>query len=284
MSPPFLISELAARSGFTASTLRYYEQVGLLHATQRSAGGYRLYDEPALARLRFIDRAKQLGLPLKEIRDLVAVWDTGPCGHVQDRLREHIAAKKGEVEARIEQLRAFAIQLDQARRTLGTLTPDSRCGDDCGCADPDSAHVVNPPGVTLLELTPRGELLAFPISTQPETQPQTISTRPSPVSIASRPPVPVACTLKPAEQPARASAWAQLLDRVQERTVIDGGLRLRFPVDSALAGQLAELAVQEQECCSFLTFSLHSGTELLLDVLAPDDAAAVIADLFGTQP
>ena len=63
MTASLRISDLAARSGFTTSTLRYYEQVGLLAATQRSSGGYRLYDEAALVRLRFIDRAKQLGLP-----------------------------------------------------------------------------------------------------------------------------------------------------------------------------------------------------------------------------
>jgi len=51
----------------------------LLTVADRSAGGYRLYDEAAVTRLRFIERAKQLGLPLEEIRELVAVWDGGQC-------------------------------------------------------------------------------------------------------------------------------------------------------------------------------------------------------------
>ena len=86
MSDTSLISELAARSGFTASTLRYYGQVGLLAAADRTPAGYRRYDEAAVTRLRFIDRAKQLGLPLEEIRELVGIWDQGRCAHVQDKL------------------------------------------------------------------------------------------------------------------------------------------------------------------------------------------------------
>ena len=43
---------LATRTGFPPSTLRYYEQVGLLAAPARSSGGYRLYDEAAVAPAR----------------------------------------------------------------------------------------------------------------------------------------------------------------------------------------------------------------------------------------
>jgi DNA-binding transcriptional MerR regulator len=109
---------VAARTGFTPSALRYYEQVGLLTATERSSGGYRLYDEAVVARLRFIDRAKQLGLPFEEIRELVAVWDAGVCAHVQDGLRAHVTAKASEVRSRIEELTAFAGQLDTALAAL----------------------------------------------------------------------------------------------------------------------------------------------------------------------
>jgi len=129
------ISELAARTGFSASALRYYEQVGLLAAAERSAGGYRLYDEAAITRLRFIDRAKQLGLRLEEIRELVAVWDAGLCGHVQEDLRGRIRAKQVQVQARIAGLSAFAVQLDQAAGALSTRTPGSPCGPGCGCVD-----------------------------------------------------------------------------------------------------------------------------------------------------
>jgi DNA-binding transcriptional MerR regulator len=78
----YRISELAERTGFPASTLRYYEQQGLLPAVARTSGGYRSYDERTVERLSFIARAKQLDLPLDEIRDLAAVWDDGACAPV----------------------------------------------------------------------------------------------------------------------------------------------------------------------------------------------------------
>ena len=68
--PPLTIADAAARTGFPASTLRYYEQVGLIEP-ERTASGYRVYDDRALLRLTFIGRAKALGLSLDEISELV---------------------------------------------------------------------------------------------------------------------------------------------------------------------------------------------------------------------
>lgn len=115
----YRISELAERSGFAASTLRFYEQVGLLPAAQRSPGGYRLYGEATVQRLRFIASGKRLGLPLEEIRELVAVWHGGTCGPVQDRLRPLLTEKVTEVDARVAELTAFSAQLAEALAELG---------------------------------------------------------------------------------------------------------------------------------------------------------------------
>ena len=64
------ISEVAERSGVPASTLRYYERLGML-AARRNPNGYRHFDEDHLERLEFIASAKRLGLELPEIRDLL---------------------------------------------------------------------------------------------------------------------------------------------------------------------------------------------------------------------
>lgn len=78
--PQMRISQLAERSGVPATTLRFYETAGLLPA-DRTAAGYRLYDQEAVERLAFIGAAKHLGLPLEEIADLLGVWETGGlCG------------------------------------------------------------------------------------------------------------------------------------------------------------------------------------------------------------
>ena len=49
----YTIGEIAGRSGFTASALRYYEGIGLLEPATRTEAGYRLYDDQALSRLAF---------------------------------------------------------------------------------------------------------------------------------------------------------------------------------------------------------------------------------------
>ena len=79
------VSELAERSGVAATTLRYYEERGLLPA-QRSPAGYRLYDEHALDRLAFIASAKHLGLDLDEIGELAALLAEQPCSRVKEAL------------------------------------------------------------------------------------------------------------------------------------------------------------------------------------------------------
>ena len=83
------ISQLATRSGIPASTLRFYDSAGLLPAA-RTAAGYRLYGEEAVERLGLISTAKHLGLPLEEIGDLLAVWETGTCAQVKADLQSRI--------------------------------------------------------------------------------------------------------------------------------------------------------------------------------------------------
>ncbi|MYV05313.1 MerR family DNA-binding transcriptional regulator [Furfurilactobacillus milii] len=50
----YLISDLAALAGVSARTLRYYDQIGLLHSTGKTGSGYRQYDEEAVLRLQQI--------------------------------------------------------------------------------------------------------------------------------------------------------------------------------------------------------------------------------------
>ena len=64
---PLTISQVAARSGFAASALRFYEEEGLISAS-RTSGGQRRYDRGVLRRLAFIRAAGNVGLTLDEIR------------------------------------------------------------------------------------------------------------------------------------------------------------------------------------------------------------------------
>jgi MerR family transcriptional regulator, copper efflux regulator len=126
------ISELAERTGVPATTLRFYENAGLLPA-DRAANGYRRYDEDAVARLGFIGAAKRLGLPLEEIAELLTIWADGSCAEVCDDLRPRLTRRIAETEQRAGELAAFTATLYAAREHLDAL-PDlpGKCGPQCG--------------------------------------------------------------------------------------------------------------------------------------------------------
>lgn len=92
---------------------------------------------------------------------------------------------------------------------------------------------------------------------------------------------PIACTLGAEDVPARIAEWREVLSHVQSRDAISGGLRLLLS-DSAPVSRIAELTVAEQQCCAFFSFALTvDGRGVALEVTAPGDGEAVVAELFG---
>jgi len=69
------IGELAERTGLSLRTIRHYDDVGILPATARTDGGFRIYSEDDVDRLMVIRRMKPLGFTLEEMKDLLAVLD-----------------------------------------------------------------------------------------------------------------------------------------------------------------------------------------------------------------
>ncbi|WP_280268898.1 MerR family transcriptional regulator [Nocardia wallacei] len=131
------ISELAERSGVPATTLRYYENAGLMPAG-RTGAGYRVYGEDAVRRLAVIGAAKELGLPLAEIAEVLAVWDGGACAEVKSQLRPRIAESLDRAQARLAELTEFAETARSALRRLDALPDrDGPCDDECGLGGGD---------------------------------------------------------------------------------------------------------------------------------------------------
>ncbi|MGH3096220.1 MAG: MerR family transcriptional regulator [Streptosporangiales bacterium] len=125
------ISQLATRTGVPASTLRFYETIGLLTA-DRTDAGYRVYGEDAVERLAFIGSAKHLGLSLEEIAELVRVRASGTCAQVKHDLRPRLVQHLHETERRAMELAGFAASLRAVLEHLDAL-PDrqERCGPEC---------------------------------------------------------------------------------------------------------------------------------------------------------
>lgn len=124
------IGQLATETGVPTKTIRYYEDIGVLSPPERTASGYRDFDEAATERLRFVRAAQRAGLTLNEVRSVFEVRDGGevPCGHVAD-LIEH---KLTEMDERMSALRRTKRELQLLRRRAQQLDP-SDCGPGSIC-------------------------------------------------------------------------------------------------------------------------------------------------------
>jgi DNA-binding transcriptional MerR regulator len=135
------VAELAAAVGVSSDTVRYYERVGLLPAPARTAAGYRAYDGSAVDRLRFIQGAQRLGLKLSDIRDLLAIRDTGicPCEPAEQVLRRRLADLDAEM-ARLSSLRAEMVSMIEAMPADGCPppAPGTWCPPTTKGGDPDA--------------------------------------------------------------------------------------------------------------------------------------------------
>lgn len=103
------IGELASQVGLNPKTIRYYEDIGVLPAPERTHAGYRVYGEGDADRLMFIKTAQRLGITLDEIREILAFRDRGeqPCQYVLGVLRR----ERAEIDRRIAELRKLRAEL-----------------------------------------------------------------------------------------------------------------------------------------------------------------------------
>lgn len=128
------ISELAAASGVPATTLRYYESVGLVTA-KRGPNGYRDYDDDALGQLSFIEASKQLDMSLPEIVELLTLIKGESCTQVREVLHPKLRQRLHEVDKRLANLHLLRDRLDAAVSRVGAC-PDSGRSCRSGCALP----------------------------------------------------------------------------------------------------------------------------------------------------
>ncbi len=108
----FTIGEAAKDAGVGVETIRFYERKGLIEQPPRPmGGGYRAYPEDAVARIRFIRQAHEIGFSLSEIGELLSLR-ADPSADCSD-VRERAAAKREEVDRKIEQLGQIRSALDE---------------------------------------------------------------------------------------------------------------------------------------------------------------------------
>ncbi|MEU2769848.1 heavy metal-responsive transcriptional regulator [Streptomyces diastaticus] len=128
------ISDLAARSGLSTKTIRFYEQSALLPAPPRTPGGYRDYPEQAVARLAFIRDSQGAGLSLAEIRSILVLRDSGqaPCAHVTALIHQRL----NDIERRLT-------ELAKTRDALNGLARRAALTDPTSCRESDICTILS---------------------------------------------------------------------------------------------------------------------------------------------
>jgi len=136
-------SELARRTGVNIETIRYFENIRVLAAPERTEGGHRIYDEGHVRTLGFVRRARNLGFTPQEVRAIIALGGPGKAGCAEVRtIAEH----------HLEQVRAKLADLAELERLLtGTVEHCSgEAAPECAVMDlieesaaAEKAHVSN---------------------------------------------------------------------------------------------------------------------------------------------
>ena len=130
---------MAARaSGVTAKMIRHYESLDLIRPATRTAAGYRVYDDREVHTLRFICRARDLGFSIKEIQQLLGLWQNRrrSSGDVRRIAQEHIK----DLDEKIAELQSMRRTLEQLiRHCHGDNRPDCPILDDLAGASRNKA-------------------------------------------------------------------------------------------------------------------------------------------------
>jgi Hg(II)-responsive transcriptional regulator len=122
---PLHTGELARQAGVNVETLRFYEREGLLAEPPRRPSGYREYPPEAVALVLFIQRAKQLGFSLKEVKELLALREVprATCGDVVVIAERKVA----DIDAKISDLRAMRAALTKLLKECPGSAPIAQC-------------------------------------------------------------------------------------------------------------------------------------------------------------
>jgi len=110
MSPNLTIGGVAKAAGVNVETIRYYQRLKLLEEPAKPLGGVRRYAAAAVARVRFIKRAQELGFSLAEIQRLLSLEDPQSCGEARALAAEKLALVESRA-ADLERLRGVLTDL-----------------------------------------------------------------------------------------------------------------------------------------------------------------------------
>ncbi|HEX4745004.1 MAG TPA: MerR family transcriptional regulator [Candidatus Limnocylindria bacterium] len=118
------VSAVAKRASLPARTVRFYADTGLLRPAARADNGYRLFGADAVERAQLLRRATRLGVPLREIAQVLRVAESSDCTDAHLAFAHALRARILEVDRQVKELASI-------REQLVDLAAES----DVGCSD-----------------------------------------------------------------------------------------------------------------------------------------------------
>jgi len=118
------LSAVAKQADVPARTVRFYADAGLLRPAMRGDNGYRFFGQDAVERVHLLRRASRLGLPLREIKEVMDVAERSDCSDAHKAFAIALRHRIGEVDQQ-------ARELSSIREQLVDLAAES----DVGCSD-----------------------------------------------------------------------------------------------------------------------------------------------------
>ncbi len=114
----YTIGQVSKIVGLSAKTIRFYEESGVITPANRKENGYRSYPEKAIEELKVLKYARDLGLPLSEIKKLMKGCEDGGCQHPKQYVEESIDNYLGLLTKKIQQLNLLRTRLNGLKKTL----------------------------------------------------------------------------------------------------------------------------------------------------------------------
>ena len=117
------IGQIARRTGISAKTIRFYEEIGLLPRPPRGSNSYRRYSLTDINRLLLLRRIRLLGLPLSTAKPLLMGASDARCGDVQRQLLSLVEQRLGAIDQEMAELHALRESVVGYQRALAACPP-----------------------------------------------------------------------------------------------------------------------------------------------------------------
>ncbi|MGZ8430325.1 MAG: MerR family transcriptional regulator [Candidatus Deferrimicrobiaceae bacterium] len=115
----YSIGEISRMADLSQRTIRYYEEIGLLHSVRRIENGKRVYTDHDLRRLKFINRLKVLGLSLAEMVDLEKIYRKQRNNReILPKLLEILDERAAQIDERVAQLVSLKKEIREYQQRL----------------------------------------------------------------------------------------------------------------------------------------------------------------------